>query len=94
MKEIVTEKHDTKFTSHAFNMTDRKKAALTGVCKVESSNAGEIALDTCLGRLIITGSELKIDRFDVAVGDLALSGNIDCIKYAAAKQPLLKRLFK
>ncbi len=84
----------TKFTSHAFNMTDRKKATLTGVGKVESSNATEIALVTCLGRLVVTGSELKIERFDVAVGDLALTGNIDCIKYTAAKQPLLKRIFK
>lgn len=84
----------TKFTSHAFSMTDRKKATLTGVVKVESSNATEIALVSCLGRLVITGSELKIERFDVAVGDLALVGNIDCIKYTAAKQPLLKRIFK
>ncbi len=84
----------TKFTSHSFNMTDRKKAVLTGVNKVDSSNASEIVLTTCLGRITITGSELKIDRFDVAVGDLSLTGNIDAVKYVAAKQPILKRIFK
>ncbi len=94
MKELDGNIVNSKFTSHAFNMTDRKKAMLTGVGKVESSNAAEIVLLTCLGRLVITGSELKIERFDVAVGDLMLTGNIDCVKYAAAKQPLLKRLFK
>jgi len=95
MKDTVKETMPIgKFTSHAFNMTDRKKAALTGVNKVESSNAAEIVLTTCLGRLIVTGSELKIDRFDVSVGELALSGNIDAVKYAAQKQPFIKRIFK
>lgn len=90
----VTEKQCAKFTSHAVSLTDRKKATITGVGKVESSNATEIVLVTCLGRLVITGTELKIERFDMTVGDVALTGNVDCIKYAAQKQPLLKRIFK
>ncbi|MDE7464131.1 MAG: YabP/YqfC family sporulation protein [Clostridiales bacterium] len=94
MKENNAEVFKTKFTSHALAMTDRKKATLTGVAKVESSNSGEIALVSCLGRLVITGSDLKIERFDVASGDLALTGNVDCIKYTAAKQSLIKRIFK
>lgn len=83
-----------KFTSHSLNLTDRKKMSLTGVVKVESSNAGEVVMTTALGRLIVTGSELKIDKFDVNDGNLTVAGNIDTIKYATAKQPLLKRIFK
>lgn len=94
MKEIITERPDTRFTSHKLTMTDRKSASLSGVCKVESSNATEIAIVTCLGRMVITGTELKIDRFDTAVGDMSFTGNIDSIKYTAQKQPLLKRIFK
>lgn len=94
MKENNAEVFKTKFTSHSVNMIDRKKATLTGIAKVESSNATELVLFSCLGRLLITGSELKIERYDVAVGELALTGNVDCIKYTAAKQPFLKRIFK
>ncbi len=79
---------------HRFDMTDRKKAVLTGVTKVESSNASEVALTTTLGRLDIRGSELKIEKFDVADGDLVIVGNIDSVKYAADKAPLVKRIFK
>lgn len=94
MKEIKPLVSNTKFTSHSVNMTDRKKASLTGVSKVESSNPTEIVLAACLGRLIITGSELQIVKYDECDGNLTLTGNIDAIKYAQAKQPLLKRIFK
>ncbi len=83
-----------KFTSHSLNLTDRKKMSLTGVVKVESSNAAEVVMTTALGKLVITGNELKIDKFDVTDGNLTIAGNIDAIKYATAKQPLLKRIFK
>lgn len=94
MKEQKSETQAIKFTSHAITLNDRKRMALTGVGKVESSNATEIVLVTCMGRLVVTGTELKIERFDMTVGDVALCGNIDAIKYAVTKQPLLKRIFK
>ena len=75
-------------------MTDRKKAPLPGVTKVDGSSDNELALTTCLGRLVITGSELKITKFDDADGNLAFTGNIDGVKYTQAKQSLLKRIFK
>ncbi len=75
-------------------MTDRKKASLSGVKKVDSSNATELILTTALGRLEIRGNELKIVKFDESSGDLSLTGNIDSIKYTGAKQPLIKRIFK
>ncbi len=83
-----------KFTSHSMNMTDRKRMTLTGIGKVDSSNAAEITAVSCLGRLVITGSELKIDKYDVADGNMVVTGHIDSIKYAQAKPPLLKRIFK
>ena len=83
-----------KFASHSLSMTDRKKLSLTGVNKVESSNAAEVVMTTALGRLTVTGSDLKIDKFDVGDGNLTIAGNVDSIKYATAKQPLLKRIFK
>lgn len=75
-------------------MTDRKKLSLTGVMRVDGASDGEIDVTTCMGRMIITGSELKIGKFDETDGNLTVGGNIDGIKYAAAKVPLLKRIFK
>lgn len=75
-------------------MTDRKKASMTGVVAVEGANDREIVLVTCLGRAVITGSELKVVKFDESDGNLALTGNIDAVKYAVNKMPLIKRIFK
>lgn len=75
-------------------MTDRKKAVMTGVSKVDGATETQIDLTTALGRLIVTGTALKIAKFDDADGNLTLQGNIDGIKYAAARVPLLKRIFK
>ena len=86
--------NSTKFTSHSVNMTDRKKAVMTGVAKVDGATETQIDLTTALGRLIVTGTALKIAKFDDADGNLTLQGNIDGIKYAAARVPLLKRIFK
>ncbi|MDE5562551.1 MAG: YabP/YqfC family sporulation protein [Clostridiales bacterium] len=86
--------NNTKFTSHSVNMTDRKKAVMTGVSKVDGATETQIDLTTALGRLIVTGTALKIAKFDDADGNLTLQGNIDGIKYAAARVPLLKRIFK
>ena len=86
--------NNTKFTSHSVNMTDRKKAVMTGVSKVDGATETQIDLTTALGRLIVTGTALKIAKFDDADGNLTLQGNIDSIKYAAARVPLIKRIFK
>ena len=75
-------------------MTDRKKASMTGVAKVDGASETEIALTTCMGRLIVTGSGLKIVKFDEQDGNLVITGNIDALKYAQTKPPLLKRIFK
>lgn len=75
-------------------MTDRKKAALTGVNTVDSASGNELSLTTVLGKLEIKGSDLKIVKFDENDGNLTFTGNIDSVKYAAPKQSLLKRIFK
>ena len=94
MKEQKIQTNTTKFTSHSVNMTDRKKAVMTGVAKVDGATETEINLTTALGRLVVSGSGLKIAKFDDTDGNLTLTGNIDGIKYAVTRPPLLKRIFK
>lgn len=83
-----------KFPSQAISVTDRKKASLTGVVKVDGATSAEIVVTTCLGKLVISGSELKISKFDEIDGNLSFTGNIDALKYVQTKPPLLKRIFK
>ena len=61
---------------------------------MESSNPGEVVVTSCMGRLCITGTELKIDKFDINDGNTVITGNISGFKYAQAKQSLLKRIFR
>lgn len=75
-------------------MTDRKKAALTGVKSVDSMGSSELIITTVLGKMEVKGSDLKIVKFDENDGNLTFTGNIDSVKYAAPKQSLIKRIFK
>ncbi len=92
IKPVIT--NNTKFTSHSVNVVDRKKTSMTGVGRVEGATETEITLTTCMGRLVIGGSELKIVKFDDSDGNLVFTGNVDIIKYAQNKPSLLKRIFK
>lgn len=80
--------------SQSIAVTDRKKASLTGVIKVDGALPTAINLTTALGKLVVNGSDLKIIKFDESDGNLTLGGNIDGIKYAQVKAPLIKRIFK
>ncbi len=94
MNDNVKQPTMAKQLSHRFDMSDRKKASLTGVNTVDGASGSELTLSTVLGKLEIKGNELKIVKFDETDGNLTFVGNIDSIKYAAPKQSLLKRLFK
>lgn len=96
MKTVVKpEQSQLKPTApHSLTLADRKKLSLTGVTKVDGMTDAQIDLTTVMGRLVISGSELKITKFDVDDGNLSLTGNVDAIKYAAPKQSFIKRIFK
>lgn len=79
---------------HTLHVDCRQKGSLTGIEKVISSNAGTLLLVSSCGQLSIEGSNLKILRFNAADGTLEFEGEVNNIKYAGKKQPLLKRLFK
>lgn len=83
-----------KFSAQSVAIADRKKLSVTGVNRVDCATETEISLTTCMGRLLVAGSALKITKFDESDGNLSLTGNIDGVKYAAAKTPLIKRIFK
>ncbi len=79
---------------HSITLENRKRAIMTGVEKVISSNENCIMLETSEGGLTIAGTGLKINKYDVESGQLTFEGVVNKMQYSAAKAPLLKRIFK
>lgn len=79
---------------HALQIIGRTGGTVSGVEKLISATAEKLALITSEGELIIQGADLKLDRYSVEDGNLAFSGRVDGLKYAGAKVPLMKRIFK
>ncbi|MDE7395088.1 MAG: hypothetical protein K2M95_03070 [Clostridiales bacterium] len=88
------EKEENKAKQHELHIVCRSKGTLTGIEKVISSNAETLNLVSSCGPLVVSGEKLKILRFNASDGTLEFEGEVNAIKYAAKKQPLLKRLFK
>ncbi len=85
---------DTQTQTHAITLSERKSGTLSGVTAVLSYSEEELCLSCIPGKLIISGKGLKIVSFDEKSGGLELVGEVNSVKYAAKKQPLVKRLFK
>lgn len=79
---------------HSITLENRKRALMTGVDKVISSNENCILLETSEGGLTVSGSGLKINKFDAESGQLTFEGTVNKMQYSAAKLPLAKRIFK
>jgi len=79
--------------AHSINIENRERGLVTGVEKVVSSSDTALTLETTCGGLVISGSGLKINKFDIESGALSFEGVTNNIKYSASKVPLLKRMF-
>ena len=79
---------------HSISITDRSSGTVTGVEKVLSVSPELIAVKTVLGDMSVSGKNLDVNSFSEKDGALSFSGNVDSIRYARPKEPLLKRIFK
>lgn len=79
---------------HAVRIENRTDGTVSGVEKLISSSADALSLVTSEGALTICGTDLKLERYSVEDGNLAFSGKVNSLKYAGAKVPLAKRIFK
>ena len=59
---------------------------LTGVKNIESFDSLEFLIETSLGFLNITGSELSLTRLDQEKSEVSIKGNIDSISYVSNKK--------
>ncbi len=75
------QQNDFSKTSQNIILENRKKLMISGVKDIDSFDNDVISALTSLGRLIIKGSELKINEFTVETGDVSVEGNISSIFY-------------
>ncbi|WP_249029130.1 sporulation protein YabP [Tannockella kyphosi] len=75
---------------HNVYLKDRKHVELTGVKNIDSFDSLEFLIDTSLGFLNITGSELTLVRLDQEKCEVSIKGNIDSISYVSNKKSKTK----
>ena len=86
--------------NHGISIAERKNVMVTGVKKIESFDESEFLLETSMGYLKITGSNLEIIKLDTYQGDVSIKGKINSFNYldeskkAQKQESVLSRLFK
>jgi len=71
---------------HNVFIKDRKTVELTGVKNIESFDASEFLIETALGFLNITGSDLVLLKLDQDNSEVIIKGNIETLAYVAGKK--------
>lgn len=85
---------------HNIFLKDRKSVEITGVKKIESFDSFEFLIETSLGFLNITGSDLTLVRLDQDQNEVSIKGNIDSLSYvsdrkkAHPKEKMFNKLLK
>ena len=97
----MEKKFENKFEENKGNLIleSRKKLSLTGVIEVISFDEEKILLNTKLGKMIIKGVGLKMNKLDVQNGDVIIVGEVWSIVYSGKevkkeKESIIGRLFK
>lgn len=84
---------------HNVYLKDRKHVELTGIKKIDSFDSLEFLIETSLGFLNITGTDLALVRLDQEKCEVSIKGNIDSISYVNKKgnknkETMLNKLLK
>ncbi|MGN1344735.1 MAG: sporulation protein YabP [Traorella sp.] len=82
---------------HNFICKERKYLELSGVKNIERFDENEFLMETSLGRMLVKGSELILNKLDSEHGDVIIKGNIDSIEYTSLQkshESIFSRLFK
>ncbi|MCD8041100.1 MAG: YabP/YqfC family sporulation protein [Clostridia bacterium] len=79
---------------HSVTIEDCKKITATAIDSVDGFSSTQIILSFSGGRIIISGSGLKIINFSRSGGSFAATGTVNGIRYAGKAVNLKQRLFK
>ncbi|NLB80631.1 MAG: sporulation protein YabP [Clostridiaceae bacterium] len=78
---------------------DRLKLTVTGVIDVDCFDNENVILITELGTLIVSGSNFRINRLNVDIGEIIIEGEISGLVYSdgysrKSKGSFLSKMFK
>lgn len=79
---------------HIVTIENRKRLTATQIEAVESFSPTQLVLSYAGGRIIVTGSDMKITSFSKSTGSFSANGLFSAVKYAQKGGSLKQRLFK
>ncbi len=79
---------------HIISIENRKRLTATQIEAVEAFSPTQLTLSYAGGRIIISGSEMKITAFSKSTGAFSANGLFTAIKYAQKGTGLRQKLFK
>lgn len=77
---------------HKLSLDERKRLSLTGATEVVRFDEEQVELNTCLGTLIVQGSDLKLKCLSLDDGAVVIQGTISAIIYEEPRP--VRRLFR
>ena len=87
---------ETKNLPHQMILQERETLSVSGVSDVDSFDEDSMIVYTSMGELTVKGASLRVQKLDVAAGELTLSGRIDALSYGdirTKKKGVLGRIF-
>lgn len=88
---------EEKLQGHKISMDNRSCLSVTGVENVDGFSENTVTLDTNMGRLVIKGENLHINKLDVTDGNFSLDGKVNSLEYmkkSGKKGGFLENLFR
>lgn len=75
------EKTEKKQAEHSLALSRRKKLSVEGVENIVGFSDTSVTLDTVMGRLIIKGEGLHVNKLSLNDGSFALDGTVNSVEY-------------
>ena len=79
---------------HILNVENCKRISATGIQSVDAFSSSQLILSYGGGKIVVSGSDMKITAFSKTNGQFSATGNITGVKYAGKSTGLKQRLFK
>jgi len=79
---------------HILNVENCKRITATGIETVDAFSSTQLVLSYAGGKIVVSGSEMKITSFSKTNGQFSASGNIFGVKYSGKSTGLKQKLFK
>lgn len=81
-------------STHSISIEQCKRITATAIDSVDSFSDKQIILSYSGGRIVISGSGMKITNFSKSGGSFSAAGEITSLRYIGKGSPFKSKLFK